>query len=309
METLRKSAQEVEIDHLLAEEFSCDPGFAERFIAACGLSCREFNVSNAIPEPSLGGQGFGDLLVEGEAGGLRIALLIEDKITAGPAVRQAQRYTAHAQRLRSQGWDCVWCILVAPASYQGERRLFDAGVDLETVGTLLQSPDPVRLSYRRKIIERALIKKKASGVQVPDVSLHQLKSEYFRHASEWCAAEGFDLSFPKLRDSYYDGDSWIDPIHSAKLPKNVWLRHRLWTSVKEGRGCIDIIASSANASERLRFQEGGPTGALTSPYSNAKGIQISLALPEMRQSNGFNAKVAAEAFQAMRKLVCWYCRD
>jgi len=31
---LRKSAQEVEIDHLLAEEFNCDPSFEERFLKA-----------------------------------------------------------------------------------------------------------------------------------------------------------------------------------------------------------------------------------------------------------------------------------
>ena len=32
-----KSAQEIEIDHLLAEEFHSDPVFSARFAAACGL--------------------------------------------------------------------------------------------------------------------------------------------------------------------------------------------------------------------------------------------------------------------------------
>jgi hypothetical protein len=306
MDVLRKSAQEVEIDHLLAEEFSCDPSFAERFVAACGLICPGLAVSKAIAEPSLGGEGFGDLLVEGTAGGLSVALLVEDKITASPAARQAQRYADHAQRLRSQGWSQVWSVLVAPASYRGERNRYDASVDLETVSTLLRSPDPVRQSYRRGIIERALEKKAASGVQIPDIALRQLKSACLDHASQWCAAEAFDLQFPILRESYYDGDSWIDPIHHSKLPSHVRLRHRLWTSVKETRGSIDLIVSPASVSEKIRFQERAPDGAVVAPYSDGKGIQVSISLPEMRQSNGFDAAVALKAFEIMRKLVNWY---
>ena len=177
---LRKSAQEVEIDHLLAEEFNCDPSFAERFVTACGLSCAGFQVSAAIPEPSLGGEGFGDLLVDGTADGLKVAFLIEDKITAGPAVRQAERYAAHANWLRDQGWDRVWTVLVAPSSYCGERSGYDVSVDLEKVATILRSPEPTRLAYRRGIIERALEKKASTGVRVPDTAMYRLKAAYFR---------------------------------------------------------------------------------------------------------------------------------
>lgn len=196
MEPQRKSTQEVEIDHLLAEEFSCDASFVGRFLSACGLSCPEFRVMSVIPEPSLGGEDFGDLLVEGEADGLRVAILIEDKITAGPALRQAGRYAAHAERMRGQGWDRVWCILVAPAAYRGERTLYDASVDLETVAELLWSSDPGRLAYRRGILGRALEKRATWGVKVPDVALHQMKSDYLDFVAHWCAAEGLTFSFP-----------------------------------------------------------------------------------------------------------------
>ena len=305
MEALRKSAQEVEIDHLLAEEFSCAPTFAERFIEACGLPCRDY-VLRVIPEPSMGGEGFGDLLVEGKAEARSVALLIEDKITASPTVRQAERYAAHAQRLRSQGWDEVWTIIVAPGAYVGERDRYDGNVNLETVASLLRSPELLRLSYRRGIIERALIKKAASGVQIPDTALHQLKSEYLKYASEWCAAERFDLEFPALRQSYYDGDSWVEPIRCPKLPDNAWLRHRLWTAVTDERGLVDLIVAPANATERSSLRKDPLTGAIVGNFSKGKGVQVSLRVPEMRQSTGFDHVTAMKAFQSMRALVSWY---
>ncbi|RUM95119.1 hypothetical protein EET67_25110 [Pseudaminobacter arsenicus] len=308
MEGLRKSAQEVEIDHLLAEEFSCDASFAGRFLSACRpqLSCPDFRVSMAVPGPSLGGEGFGDILVEGDAGELRVALLIEDKITAGPGVRQAERYLAYAERMRGMGWDQVWCILAAPASYRGEREEYDASIDLETVARLLRSPDLKRVAYRRAIIERALRKRATSGVTIPDPALHRMKADYLHFVARWCAAEDLALSFPPLRDSYYDGDSWIDPIRHSRLPDHVWLRHRLWTSVKAPAGQIDLIAKTADAAEHLRFRLERPDGAVTTQFSKGKGVQISLPLPEMRQGSGFDAKIASEACHAMRTLVRWY---
>jgi hypothetical protein len=306
---LRKSAQEVEIDHLLAEEFICDPSFAERFITACGLSCSGFRVSAAIPEPSLGGEGFGDLLVDGTADGLKIAFLIEDKITAGPTLRQAERYAAHASRLRDQGCDRVWTVLVAPSSYRGERTGYDVSVDLEKVALILRSPEPTRLAYRRGIIERALEKKASTGVQVPDMAMHRLKAAYLRHAADWCDAEGFTLAFPSLRESYYDGSSWIESIRSAALPANVFLRHRLWTTTKDARGLVDLIVSPASEIERTRLRQWHLAGSHLAPYSKGKGLQVSLDVPEMRQQLGFNAATATKAFTAMKSLVTWYLQE
>ena len=306
---LRKSAQEAEIDHLLAEEFSCDPSFAERFVTACGLSCAGFQVSKAIPEPSLGGEGFGDLLEDGTTDGLRVAFLIEDKITAGPAVRQAERYASHASWLRDQGWDQVWTVLVAPSSYRGERSGYDASIDLEKVAMILRSPEPTRLAYRRGIIERALKKKAASGVQVPDEALHSLKAAYLRHAADWCDAEPFPLNFPALRESYYDGDSWIKPIQSTTLPANVFLRHRLWTSTKAACGLVDVIVSPATVIEQSLLRQNHAAGSLVEAFSKDKGIQVSFAVPEMRQKSGFDAATATIAFIAMKALVNWYLEE
>lgn len=308
VEVLRKSAQEVQIDHLLAEEFSCDPSFVGRFLLACRprIFCPGFRVLAAVPEPSLGGEGFGDLLIDGKVDELRVALLIEDKIAAGPGIRQAARYSAHAERMRSLGWDRVWCILAAPAAYRGERESYDTSINLETVAELLRSPDPVRLDYRRAIIGRALSKRAESGVKIPDIALHRMKADYLSFVAEWSKTEGLALSFPPLRDSYYDGDSWIDQIRHPRLPAHVWLRHRLWMSLKQPAGQVDLIAKPADAAESKRFREEAPDGTVADSYSKGTGVQVSFRVPEMRQASGFNAEIASEACRAMRALVHWY---
>ena len=101
-QTPQRSSQEVEIDHLLDEEFNCDPGFGSRFAAACGLEFETLQVLKTKSQPSLG-NGYGDLLVEAEMDGERIAFLIEDKITAGAQLCQAERYKEHANHMR-QAW-------------------------------------------------------------------------------------------------------------------------------------------------------------------------------------------------------------
>ena len=64
-----------------------------------------FRADRVEPEPSLGGEGYGDLLVAADMDGKRIALLIEDKITAAAATRQAERNSAFAKFMLENGWD------------------------------------------------------------------------------------------------------------------------------------------------------------------------------------------------------------
>lgn len=306
-EFVRESAQEKEIENLLAEEFCCDSSFGRRFLAAAKRPIDGFETLSALPQPSLGGGGRGDLLVEGIASGERIGLLVEIKITAGAPPRQAARYKAHAERMRGQGWDRVLTVLAAPHAYKGEGNLYDSRVDLEAVAALLHSPDPVRQTYRRGIIDRALTKHATTGVQVPDPALHRLKAEYIDFVTQWCAANEIELSLPPLRESYAAEDSWFEHIRHPRLPKHIELRHRLWLSVSGGPGQVDLIARIADDAERARFRETAPEGASVATFGNTKaGEQVSLLVPALRQATGFDPAAATEACQAMRRLVEWY---
>ena len=236
-QTPRKLSQEFEIDHLLAEEFNCDPGFGSRFAAACDLEFETLQVLESISQPSLS-NGYGDLLVKAEMDGERIAFLIEDKITAGAQLRQADRYKEHANHMLQVGWDRVVTVLVAPRSYQGERDLYDKSVNLETVAEMLASPNLSRREYRRGIIARALKKKEATGVQNPDQAMHKLHSDYLVSTERWLSTSGCRLQFPELKNDYHDKGNWVDKIRHPDFPDHVWLRHRLWTSHtgKDGQG-------------------------------------------------------------------------
>lgn len=306
MEQNRKSSQEVEIDHLLAEEFKCDPEFARKFLLLCGLTADGFTVRDVVVEPSLGGNGFGDLFVWGSREQASVLLMIEDKITAAAAVRQAERYAEHASRLRSDGVDEVYTILVAPAGYQGEREKFDASTSLEAIRGIISSSDDRRLEHRRGIIDRALQKRVSNGVKVADPLLHELKRQYLLYLNTQNKIAGMGFKFPDLREKYYDGDSWIEKISNRSLPSHVKIRHRLWTSAKAQTGMVDLIASPADEAERQRFLESAPAWAKSGVFSKGKGVLISVEVPEMKQASGFDKNIADQALKIMTGLTDWY---
>jgi hypothetical protein len=306
-DSLRKSSQEVELDHLLAEEFACDPHFISRFFQACGLECETGPVTEVIAEPSLGGSGFGDLLVECAGNGRRVALLIEDKITASPAARQAERYRTYASALRSRGWTDVFCIVVAPEAWKGDKEFYDAHLPLEKLGELLQASSQTRLDWRKAIIERALNKYRSTGVKSPDTVVMAFKVSYLTKAGEWARDNDIPLSFPPLRSAYFDGDSWIEPIRSADLPDHCSLRHRCWTSVRKSSGLVDLIVRDAELIGSAALEQGLPDGATTSVFSSGKGIVVSLPVDEMRPSSSFRDDILEDALRSMSRLADWYC--
>ena len=306
-QTHRKLSQEVEIDHLLAEEFICDPDFGVRFAAACDLEFETLQVLESISQPSLR-NGFGDLLVKAEMDGKRIAFLIEDKITAGAQLRQAERYKEHANFMRKKdGWDRVVTVLVAPRSYQGERDSYDMSVDLEKVAEMLASPNLLRLKYRREIIARALKKKAATGVQNPDHAMHKLHSDYLDSTEKWLSTSGCRLQFPELKNDYYDKDSWVNKIRHPDIPDHVWLRHRLWTEQASQTGMVDLIVSTVSSDGREWLEVRAPEGVIVDTYGRQEqGVLISFPVTEMQQSTGFCEAAATEAFAAMDRLTVWF---
>ena len=303
----RKASREVEIDRLLAEEFECDPDFADRFAEACGLRFKTLQVLSVVAEPPLGPDGYGDLLVKANMDGRSVVLLIEDKITASAAPRQAERYKAHAARLKEEGIECVMTVLVAPKSYRGERDSYNKSVNLEQVAEMLSSYDPRRLSYRRRIIERALEKKQTKGVQNPDLALRELHSEYLKRVKRRCAAQGHLYEFPLLKEAYARTESWVEKIQHPDFPDHVWLRHRLWTSFRgDAMGRVDLIVSPASEDELVRLEAAVPEGAIMERYSKGKGIQVSFPVLKMEQSTGFLEAAASDAFSAIERLTEWY---
>lgn len=298
----------MELDHLLAEEFACDPGFVIRFLAACQLGSLLGTVRKVVAEPSLGGNGFGDLLVELECDDRRVALLIEDKITASPAARQAQRYREYAALMKDDGWDQVFCIVVAPRAWRGDTNGYDAHLPLEELSGLLGSPNPARLNWRRAIVDRAMQKHRTTGVRAPDARMLAFKTAYLKTANDWASRNRVPFVFPVLKTAYYDGDSWVEPILHPALSQRCKLRHRCWTSVRTGTGLVDLIVLGAAPEEAANLTGRRPDGAIMSPFSGGKGILISMLVGELRPTSKFNVESVEEALHMMLGLVDWFAR-
>ncbi|MEZ5750503.1 MAG: hypothetical protein R3D60_00590 [Paracoccaceae bacterium] len=300
---LRKASQEEEIDRLLEEEFLCSPSFAADYGRLCGLKSDEFNVRSCVAQPSLGGQGFGDLLVEGRCNKIDVVLLIENKITAGPAIRQAQRYRAFADHLmEAEDGLVVLTVLNAPSGYHGERDQYDAFVTLEDVRALIRSDSPSREAFRRSIISRALNKKQAGGVNIADPRMHELKMGILA----WMTKNASEFSIPELRAEYYDGDSWLNPISHPDFPSSVWFRYRKWTSAKANEGRIDLIFSPVSEDDEKKIRAHLLPEMALATFSKGKGILVSLPVPMMNQDTGFVEQTCSDAVTQMRRLLSWY---
>lgn len=303
----RKTSQEYELDNLLAEEFATDPGFLERFLKAGGITDSGATVIDVISQPSLGGNGFGDLLVLFHhlgIDGLPSALLIEDKISAGAAVRQAERYREFAEGKVGREWRKYWMVLVAPARYVGETRSYDLKIDIEIIIDIIDNASQARLNYRRNILRRAINKSATSGVKIPDPLMHKLQHSYREFINDWSCARGIGLIPPRPRSAYYDGDSWVKIAIQGH--DDILLRHRLWTDQKSKSGQIDLIVDPVTPEREAIIRSTCPPGSVCAPYGKGRGIAIYLSLPEMRQTDGFDPQLAQLAIDHACKLLYWY---
>lgn len=301
----RTSSRELEIDWLIAEEFACDPGFLARFLNLCDLRVDEAYVTGVELQPCLSAGGFGDILVRGIVEGVTFALLIEDKISAGAATDQAARYRAHKRQLEAGGVPVVITALVSPQSYVGEKGQFDAAIALEDLIEIVEAPDETRQAYRRSILQAAIEKKNATGVQAHDPDVHRLRGDYLDLAARICQERQIGLNFPARGAQTYSGDSWISRISHPSLPDGVELRHRLWTTLKARRGQIDLIFRSPDARTKERVEARRPDRLILTPFSRA-GIQVSFPFIEIRPDMEITRPMMIDICNAMQMLVDWY---
>lgn len=306
-----KSAKEEELDLIFAEEFSCDPNFTLQYFREAFPAIGNVKIEDVAIQPKLHDGGYGDLLVLAKANGKSHALLIEHKISAGPAPGQAERYRNHATHLlRSEGRSVVTA-LVAPRAYVGETKEYDLRLNLEDVIKFMANPEEARLAYRKARVMRAIEKKNASGVQFPDEHVWELHRKYYQTAERFCASSQIPLSFPPLKLEYYDEDAWIAPIGHPDLPNGVELRHRLWTSkVKHEKGKVDLIVLEADENQKSRFESKNSDRYRSSVYGRSKrGVQLSVTLPALKPHAEYSGEVVERACSTMAELVAWYTGD
>lgn len=223
-----RSIQEFWMDFLLEEEFSVSPDFTRQFITACdpALTYRSTDkVAHSVSDK----HGEADLIVllsviRDADQSPRLALLIEDKITAGFQPQQAGRYRNRGKAGKDDGlWDRFLTVLVAPKAYIPLGHGFDASISFEEIKSWLCLGDPIRREFKQRRIDEAISKKNATGVQVVDAEMTAFRAAYFDHLQSFNARHGTDFAMRPPKDTYY-GDSWFI-LKSHALPPWSVIRH------------------------------------------------------------------------------------
>jgi hypothetical protein len=216
-----RSIQEFWIDFFLEEEFSADPRFAKAFVAACE-STLSFTGVEQVVRSSWDKYGEADLIVvvtattpSGEP--VRLAILIEDKITAGFQPDQASRYHSRGADGVTNGlWSRFKAVLVAPFAYIPSKHGFDAAVSLEEIKGWICIDDPARRLYKTAKIDEAISKKNATGVQIVDPDMTSFRTAYYTYLQKFNAEHGTDFTMRRPAPTYW-GDTWFI-LRSAALP-------------------------------------------------------------------------------------------
>jgi hypothetical protein len=163
-----RSIQEFRIDFFLEEEFSVDPSFAKAFMASC-KSNLSFTGVEQVVHSFMDKYGQADLIVvvtanEPNGETVRLAILIEDKITAGFQPDQASRYRLRGAEGVTNGlWTCFKTVLVAPGAYITPGHGFDAAVSLEQIKDWVCLGDPARHHSREQNSTRQFSRRMRPG--------------------------------------------------------------------------------------------------------------------------------------------------
>jgi hypothetical protein len=304
-----RSIQEFRLDFLFEEEFSCDLNFARTFLSECAPEFYLQEVLKVQNEVNLG-HAVVDLLVifktsnaQGEQD--RLALLIEDKITAGPAERQGERYRHDGEAHRGRLWDKFKTVLVAPESYVGEKDRFDAFISLERVKEWICFGDPARAHFRRGKIEAAIAKKAATGVQIPDPGMREFRYGYYRLIEELNRLWGTDLYMDPPKSAHSAGDTWFI-VRSHSLPDWCRLRHKIRTDLKARMGKVELAFPNTDFSRVGALEDLLPAGMrLISNGTHHQHVAIEIDVPEITDVGDFDCErnKVEQALLAVRRLI------
>jgi hypothetical protein len=310
--------QEQHIDFLLEEEFACNQAFLHFFLkeartnfiaplnhpdhTAPLMPCETWSCKAVRSATTSVGET--DVLIiykPAQAHGLRVAILIEDKIRAGFQDDQPERYHIRGvEGQKSEQWDSFFTCLVAPQKYGTGNAGFDTRVSLETIRSFFSAKDH-RTQFKAGVFERALKNFHATGVQKLDAAMTTFRA-FYAHEAEQCFKPD-EVEWDKPRDAWWD-DNWFT-FTQAEFPAGAKIVY------KPKMGSVELCYANADASS---LQE------LLAKCSDADGI----AIKPMRKSAAFCTIVkpidefskpedvrhlVQESFIAVRKLLVFYAAN
>lgn len=233
-----QSVDERDIDFVLLEEFHSEPEFVHWFVRKVGgnpASDIEFiGAWHSISDPTLGES---DVTLVVAADGIRMGILIENKVDAPAQPDQAGRYFARGDVSQLAGeWErCVSCI-VAPVKYlekDREAAKYNARVSYEEVHEWLRAntPDSKRRQFRLNVIAAAIEQNRRGRAKHSDERVAAFFRDYWQFAQQ----EFPELQMRKNEDAAAN-NTWPEfvPAHLKEKHRATSLIHKL------NSDCVDL---------------------------------------------------------------------
>ncbi len=232
-----RSVREIHVDFLLEEEFAANPEFAGKFVRACPIDpphgpCRVQKVTRSW----VCKHGEIDLRVELSVAvpgkeQCQLVLLIENKINAAFQPAQPERYSAAARDEERESGRKAFALLVAPEAYIEKGHRFPSAVTYEDMRTWFCPDNQRRQDTKKAIINNAIEKSSATGVQIVDTAMTDFRKAYYGYLEEYNRRHGTDFAMREPAQTYA-GDTWFI-LKSTSLPDWIRFRHMAPTGYVE----------------------------------------------------------------------------
>jgi hypothetical protein len=264
------AVSETDIDLLIAEECDCNLKFRVWLLARAGIDWSDGDRVYLLGRSIWNHHGENDLvIVHCSSQGRKIAVLIEDKISATPMELQAERYRVRGEKGINDGsWDSFITMLIAPSEYAAHTRnmVFDKVLSYEDLSAALANDQHNPYAqFKCRLIDIAIGKTRIPWIRTVD----PLISEWFKHARDYAISEFPDLPLPSEANGRAPTNKWLSFVVKG-FPVS-----RVCVEIKPHTGHIDLRLNMVDLGELRRIFAGKlPSGSDTVSAKKSSAIRF-----------------------------------
>jgi hypothetical protein len=285
---------ERDIDLLIIEEFAASKKFAALFLQR--LSLEEYNIlsiSHSVMHSYLGES---DITIVLRVGNQRLAVLIENKISAIAMPQQYQRYVERGQEgIRKGEYDRFDVFITAPNKYlssNNEAQKYPYAVPYELMLEYFDKNEDIRSQIKSTLLEQAIERAKVPYQVIPNESVTLFWNQYIDYVKQ----HFYDLAINDEKKDRGSKSSWPIFITSDKRVK---IRH------KADRGIVDLEFSGL-AKSYLQLKPYLETYLLKgfTVGTTGKSLAIRTRVPELDFMSDFSLQndVVHQCLESVREM-------
>jgi len=176
-----RSVAERDVDLLVVEELQVSPEFSTWFASAVGVGGDVVGAWHSVTHSSLGES---DIVVLFDAGGLSIAVLVENKIDAAPQPDQAKRYRLRGEAGVADGdWSRFVTCMLAPQSYldgTDDAGEYDVQLPYEDLRSYFEDERSKRGKWKATVVQEAIEQNRRGYAPVVDEAVTDFWLRYWK---------------------------------------------------------------------------------------------------------------------------------